>query len=209
MPFLLLLLMTLSAFRIRTRVMVAAAIGFCLCVLPKTATAQELAPLYSGQNEITLTLPGKAISYAYFSNQLLIRLDREARKLEFRVPIASFVPANTGSPQVLLRELLLASSFPDLVFRLDAPLDLLLSEQTQPDARLLKGVLITQGASRDIQTDMQVVPLPNQASLSASFRFSLSHPDVVLPVTYATMVEGMAEVVFQNARWLNPNPDNR
>ena len=96
-----------------------------------------------------------------------------------------------------------------MVILLDAPLDMLLTDQTQPETRHVQGVLIAQGVSRDIQTDLYIVPLPNQASLSATFRFDLRAPNVVLPQTYASMVQGVAEIVFQNVRWLNPNPTNR
>ena len=196
---------TKPSFPVSVRLGLLAAILF---VLPASVVAQIDVP-YSAPNEVTLNIPGNSIAYSYFSNQLLVRLDVEAKKLEFRVPLTSFVPANTGSPQVLQRELFLTGSFPEMVILLDAPLDMLLTDQTQPETRHVQGVLIAQGVSRDIQTDLYIVPLPNQASLSATFRFDLRAPNVVLPQTYASMVQGVAEIVFQNVRWLNPNPTNR
>ncbi|RYF81663.1 MAG: hypothetical protein EOO03_16515 [Chitinophagaceae bacterium] len=175
----------------------------CLCLIfcGLQLKAQTETP-FTSLNEITLNIPGTSIQYSYFSNKLLFRFNREKAQLELRVPISSFTPANTGSPQVLLQELFLANQFPELIIVFDAPMDLLQTQDLKTQDRKMEAVVMAQGISRDIAPDVYLIPLPNQFTFSTTFNFSLFGPDIILPRTYAGMVQGPVEVIIEKARWI-------
>ncbi len=174
---------------------------FCLIFCALQLRAQVEAP-YTSLNNITLTIPGQSIRYSYFSNQLLFRLNQETAKLEMRVPISSFTPANTGSPQILLQELFLARQFPELVITFDLPMEMLQPLDPIVQNRRLEGVVLAQGRPRDIAPEVNFIPLRNEFTFSTVFDFNLRDPGIVLPQAYAGMVSGQVEVVIEKARWI-------
>jgi hypothetical protein len=175
---------------------------FLLITLPRAAFSQTSVP-YTSNNTIFITIEGFNSNYDFASKKLLVRYNKEIRKLECVLPFNTLVAANDSTPIVMAQDIFYASRFPELIVEIEAPVDRINAGDMSVSTKDSRFIMYVQGIPLEMTAPVQYTPDEKAITFSTSFDVLLERYRIVLPAKYVPRLTGRIFFTISNARWID------
>lgn len=179
--------------------------GICLLLLIGTISmsfAQTRRP-FTANNFITLVLESPNGRYEFKSSELLVRYNRLTDQLECSVLINSLLPTSDTVPPGMAYEVLYGAKFPELVFQIDVPEEIISSGKPFPEPLNQRTYITLQGVTNQTRIPVIFTPDKNRLSFGTNFDLMLGNFEASIPVQYLPYLTGRLLINISNARWID------
>lgn len=178
---------------------------FVLCVFTSQAGAQTRQQ-YTGSNIILLGFESNEGIIEFGSDNLQVRYIQQTQQIECRLPVSSLYPLHDEVPADMAYDVMFGSKYPELVFYIDAPDEIINGPMLSQEAELTRATVEFQGTPNETKVPVMFASDRGVIVLSTSFDLRMSHFRATLPAKYLPLLTGRILIKIRNARWLN-NPE--
>lgn len=158
---------------------------------------------YTGSNVILIGIESEKGLLEYRSDELQVRYNKEINKIECRLPVNTLYALNDSTPVDLAYSVLFGSKYPELVFLIDAPSDIVNAPKLNAEPNLQRATVEFQGTINETKVPVVFASDKGVINLSTSFVMVMGHFNATLPAPYIPFLNGRIHVAIRNARWLN------
>ncbi len=174
-----------------------------LLLLLNTQAHAQSRPVYTGGNNIFITIEGKDNSYEYRSEEMLVRYNENTNRIECVLPIDNFVPANNATPTSMLHDLFYTAKFPELQIEIDAPIEKINAGNLYAQAQDKLIRIFVHGKLKEMNNQVFFTPDERSLMFSTNFDLTFDNMNIAVPAKYIPMLTGRILVTISNARWID------
>jgi hypothetical protein len=176
---------------------------FLNLVHPATAQTRQH---YTGSNIVLVGLESVDGILEFASDNLQVRYIQETKQIECRLPVATLYNLNPAISSDLAYEVLYGAKFPEIIFYINAPNEILNSPRINQDPKQSGVTIEFQGTPNETRIPVMFASEKGVIIFSSSFDFRMSHFRATIPAKYLSLLSGRVLINIRNARWLN-NPN--
>lgn len=184
------------------QLLVYLAITIVYLAISPGATAQTRQP-FTGHNLITIVLEGPTARYEFTSRDLLVRYNHNTEQLECTLQIASLDAVTDSIPPNMAYEVLYGAKFPDLVFMIELPKEVVNRNRTFTEPHNRRASVTLQGTTNRTRIPVQLLQDKNSLAFSTSFDLMLDNFQASVPEKYLPFLSGRILINISNARWID------
>jgi hypothetical protein len=175
---------------------------FLLTTLPHAAFPQARIA-YTSNNTIFITIEGFKSNYDFASKKLLVRYNKETRKLECVLPFNTLVVANDSTQIIMAQDIFYTSRYPDLIIEIEAPVDRINAGDMSVNTKNSRFIMFVQGMPLEMTAPVQFTPDEQAITFSTSFDVLLERYSILVPAKYVPRLTGRIFFTISNARWID------
>ena len=167
------------------------------------ALAQLQRRPYTGNNTILVALEGFGKRYEFISQDLLVRHNKETRRLECILPVATLVPLDDSIPPTMAYEVLFGAKYPELYIMIETPEQQAFTGRFIPANRGRTTSIELQGVNNETVIPVAFQPENNVFYFSTNFDLLLGNFQASIPAKYLPLLTGRILFSIERAQWIN------
>ena len=139
---------------------------------------------YTGSNVILVGLESAKGLLEFRSDDLQVRYNKEINKIECRLAVNSLYPLNDSIPPDMADHVLFGSKYPEIVFMIDAPADIVNSPRLSAEPNNRTATIEFQGTINEKRIPVIFASDKGIINLSTSFVLVMGNFNASLPAAY-------------------------
>ncbi|MFD2245179.1 hypothetical protein [Pontibacter ruber] len=175
---------------------------FLLMATSPFAFSQSREP-FTSNNTIFITIEGFKSNYDFASKNLLVRYNKDTKKLECLLAFSSLIAANDSTPIVMAQDLFYTSRYPELYIEIEAPVEQINARNMAVNTKNSRFVMSLQGVPLEMTVPVQYTPEEQAITFSTSFDVLMERYRLSLPAKYIPRLTGRIFFTISNARWMD------